>query len=99
MPAYWILANRIHRRIWQAIRNQLPTLAAVMRPIEIRSQIVDAEAADRSVSGVVIEMRSFNLRDFAPRRQLRRSNVAPTLSPIARYPDQPVISPSPESVH
>src|ERR1700733_2064077 len=52
--------------IGQAVRDRLPSFSAVMRAINVRMQIVDAETADGSVGRLLIEMRRGHLLYFVP---------------------------------
>ena len=81
------LADRIfahgvdHFVVGNAVDDLLPGLAAIVRAIDVRAQIVEPEAVDGGVRGLGIEMRRVKLRNFAPRRQVRRRDVVPVLPP------------------
>jgi len=95
-----ILANRVDGCvIRQTIGDALPGLAAIVRSINVGVRIVNSEAADGSISGSIIEVRSDELCDFAPRSQRRRSNVLPAGAAIPRDPEQAVIGASPNGVN
>ena len=67
--AHRIFAHRVDRPIRQAADDLLPGFAAVVRAVDVRLQIVEAEAVDGGVDGLVVEVRRVKLRDFAPRRE------------------------------
>ena len=85
--AHGILAYGIDGRVVrESARDQPPHLPSVVRAINVRAQIINAETADGSVCGFVVEMRSRKLRHFAPRRDLRRRDIFPVRAAIARDP-------------
>ena len=55
----------------------LPGAASVVRAEDVRTQIVKTESVHRHVNGLRIEVGGIHLRDFAPGRKFRRSDVAP----------------------
>src|ERR1700735_3923827 len=60
--------------IRETVSDQLPGLASIVRMVDIRMKVVDAEAAEGSEGGLLVEMRGCLLRHFAPRNQLRCSD-------------------------
>src|SRR5437764_5468451 len=66
-----------------------------MGAVNVRTEIVDAEAADRSIGGFVIEMRSAKLRDLAPGRDLGRRDVFPVGAAVSRNPEQAIVGARP----
>src|SRR5579872_22866 len=83
----------------QPAGDQLPSLAAVVGAIDVGAQVVDAEAADRRIGGLVVKMRRLQLRDLAPGRKLRRRHVAPVLAAVAGHPDKPVVRARPNGIY
>ena len=95
-----IFADGIDRRaLRQPVRDQPPGLPAVMGAVNVRTEIVDAEAADRSIGGFVIEMRSAKLRDLAPGRDLGRRDVFPVGAAVSRNPEQAIVGARPNGGH
>src|SRR5580700_8150700 len=94
-----ILANCIDRRIRQAVCDQLPGLATIVRSVDVGSEVVDPKAADRGIGRVLVKMRSLNLGYLAPRCQLWRRDIAPILPAIMRDPDPSVVCPCPEGIY
>src|SRR3984885_7229476 len=84
--------------IGQAVRDRLPSFSAVMRAINVRMQIVDAETADGSVGRLLIEMRRGHLRYFAPWADFRGSDVRPFFFSVASDPKSAAVGPSPQRV-
>jgi hypothetical protein len=84
--------------VGQAGDDLLPGLAAVVGAVDIRMQVVEAEAVDGSVGGCLIEMRGVQLGDFAPRSELGRRDVLPVLAAIARDLDQAIVGSGPDQV-
>ena len=69
--AHGIFADGVDGRIGQAADDLLPGVAAIVRAIDVRLQVVEADAVDGGVDGVVVEVRGVELRDLAPRRHGR----------------------------
>ena len=86
-----------HFVIGNAVGDLLPCLAAVVGAIDVRAQIVQAEAVDGGIDRLVIEMRGVELRYFAPRRKIGRRDVVPRLAAIASDVDQAVVGAGPQS--
>ena len=92
-----ILAHGVHRVVRQAVDGKLPRLAAVVRDVDVRPQIVEPKSVNRDEGGLVVEARRVDLRDLAPRRQRRRRDILPMCLPtVARDPDQPVVGSRPD---
>ena len=70
-----------------------------MRAIDVRLQIVQPQAVDGRIDGVVVEMRGVELRHLAPRRHARRRDVLPILAAVAGQVDQPIVGAGPDHVH
>src|ERR1700735_1110931 len=62
-------------------------------------KIVDAEAADGGVGGLVLEMRSRHLRYFAPRNKFRWSYVGPIFPAVQSDPEQAIVGSSPDGIY
>src|SRR5271168_1683402 len=62
-------------------------------------KIIDAEAADRSVSGLLVEVGGLDLRHFTPRSELGRGDVCPVFSAVASDPDPAIVGSRPKRVH
>src|SRR5262245_32637018 len=84
--------------VGNAVGDVFPGLAAVVRAIDVWSQIVQAKCVDRRVSSIVVEMRSVDQRDFGPRFQIGRRDISPGLTAVARDVDQAVIGSGPDSI-
>src|SRR5229473_2510937 len=94
--AYRIFADAIEEAAFgNAGGGALPGFAEVTRTVEIWFQVFEAVTVDRGVRGGSVEMRSFDVRDFAPGREFRRSDVAPGLAFVLRELDQPVVGAGP----
>ncbi len=92
-----IFAHRVHgTEVGQAARDQLPTLAAIVRAIDIWMRIVDAETTDRCVRSLFIKVRGRDLCNLAPRRELFGRDVGPIPSSIASRPDLAVVGAGPK---
>src|SRR5271170_3137443 len=61
-------------------------------------KIIDAEAADGSIRGLVVEMRGCHLGYFAPRNQLWRSDVRPIFPAVESDPEQTIVCAGPDRV-
>src|ERR1700687_5732006 len=62
-----ILADRIYYLVaGNPADDLLPAFPSIARPIDVRVQIVELEPVDGGVSGLVIEVRRFQLRHLAP---------------------------------
>src|SRR5258708_34068096 len=94
--AYRIFADAIEEAAFgNAGGGALPGFAEIARTVEIRLQVFEAMAVNRGVRGGSVEMRSFDVRDFAPGREFRRSDVAPGLAFVLRELDESVVSTGP----
>ena len=62
----------------------------------MRLHIVHAQAINRCVNRLVVEVRCVELRNLAPRRHRRGRHVLPRLAGIARDVDQPIVRPRPD---
>ena len=69
-----------------------------MRSIDIRTVVVDAEAAQGGVGGVFIEMRCGELGDLAPGREIFGRDVVPVFATVTRLPDEAIVGAGPERV-
>ena len=97
--AHGIFANGVDRGVVrQAAGDEPPGLTAVVRAVNVRTQIIDAEAANGGIGGFVVKMRSGKLRDFAPGRDLWRRDVFPIGAAIARDPKQTIVRARPDGV-
>src|SRR6266481_3465783 len=95
-----IFADRVHNFIRRnSIDDLRPAFSAIVRPIDVRMQIVELESVDRCVRGFVIEVRRLQLRDLAPRSQRGWCDVCPRFSAIAREVDYPVVGTRPDRVY
>ena len=65
--AHGIFADGVDGPIGQAADGLLPGLAAIVRAVDVRLEVVEAKAVDGGIDGVVIEVRGVELRDLAPR--------------------------------
>ncbi len=98
--AFRIFANRVYRCIvGKSVDNFLPALAAVMRAVDIRAEIIQAEPVYRSIGGGRIEVRRIHLSQFAPWRQVRRRNVLPILTAVVRNLHLIIVRPRPYHVY
>src|SRR5229473_5394 len=94
--AYRIFADAIEEAAFgNAGGGALPGFAEVTRTVEIRLRVFEAVTVDRGVRDGSVEMRRFDVRDFAPGREFRRSDVAPGLAFVLRELDQPVVGAGP----
>src|SRR5260370_6369284 len=83
-----ILADAVEEAAFgNAGGGALPGFAEVARAVEIRLQVFEAMPFDRGVRGGGVEMRSFDVRDLAPRCEFRRGDVAPSLAFVLRELD------------
>src|SRR5713226_2055282 len=62
--------------IGNSLGDFLPGSSKVARAVNVRAEIIEAERVDRRVSGGGVEMRRLDDGDFAPRLELRRSDIA-----------------------
>src|SRR5260370_2183626 len=94
--AYRIFADAIEEAAFgNAGGGALPGFAEVTRTVEIWFQVFEAVTVDRGVRGCPVATRSFDVRDFAPGREFRRSDVAPGLAFVLRELDESVVSAGP----
>ena len=62
-----ILAHRVDGpEVGKSSGDRVPGASAIVRAEEIRMLIVDPEPADRCVRGLLVKVRSRDLRDLAP---------------------------------
>src|SRR5581483_5464016 len=92
-----IFANDVHRDL-QAVCDELPAPAAVVRAVDVRFEIVEAMAIDGGVRRLRIEVRGLDDADLRPWRERGRRDVRPVRSLVARAPDQSIIGSGPEVV-
>ena len=69
--AHRIFADGVDGSIGQAADGLLPGGAAIVGAIDVRLQVVEAQAIDGGIHGVVIEVRGVELRHLAPGRHAR----------------------------
>ena len=94
--AFRIFANRVDGLIVrQSASDLLPRLAAIVRAIDIRTQVVETESIHRCICSRSVEMRSVNLRELAPWSQFGRRHVLPVLSAIACHLNHAIVGSSP----
>ena len=78
--------------------DRRPGLAAVVRPIDVRTQVVEPQRVDRRIRGERVEMARVDERHLRPRRLrlLGRGHVLPMQSAVRRHVDQPVVGARPD---
>ena len=94
-----IFAYRVDRaKVRQACGDQFPVLTSVMRAVDIRMKIVDAEAAHRGVSRT--GHRSETPRSESPcsTQSALGRDVGPILPAVMRDPKQAVIGARPQGI-
>src|SRR5437870_12477747 len=95
-----VLTNYIHwAAVAEAIHDLLPRFATVMGTINVLTLIVEPYPINRCVSRVRVESPGVHDRDLAPRRQSRRSCVAPVFAAVASHVNQSVVGSRPDHVH
>src|SRR5277367_795889 len=83
--AHRVFANHVDGRVVrQTVGDFRPRFAVIARAVNMRTQIVETETVDGGVRGGSIRVRSLDDGDFAPRRELRRRDVVPGFSTVAR---------------
>src|SRR5262245_60347514 len=96
---FWIFANCIYdlpRRY--SLHDLSPRFAAVVRREDVWTQIVDPQRVNCRISGVRVEMSSFNERNLLPRGSVRRRHIAPGFSTIGCEMNQTVVGAAPDPV-
>ncbi len=96
--ALGIFADRVDGFVGQSGYDLLPTLAAIVCAIDIRMEVVEAEAVHGSIDGCGVEVRGVELGELAPRSEFRRRNVLPVLAAIASYLDHAIVGSGPDQV-
>ncbi len=97
--ALGILAHGVHGLVrGDAVDDEFPCEPAVVRAIDVGPKIAQAQLVDRSVDGVVVEVRGVELRDFVPRLQIGRRDVLPVPAAIAREVDESIVRSGPDGV-
>ncbi len=94
-----ILANDVDdRAVGEPVRDQRPALPAVVRAVDVRPQVIQAERVHGGVRGACVEVRGVQHGDLAPRplRELGRRDVAPCLSAVARDLYESIIGSNPD---
>src|SRR5205085_11330711 len=86
-----ILAHDVDR-VWTAADRKpandlIPCPAAIVRPDDDRSLVVDAVTIDRGISCVRIEVRRLDDPDLRPGLNLRRSDIRPVRAVVVATPD------------
>ncbi len=93
-----VFADCIDGSIGQAANGFLPGGAAIVGAIDVGLEIVEAEAIDGGVDGVVIEVRGVELGHLAPGSDGGRGDVFPGLAAVAREVDEAIVGARPEDV-
>ena len=93
-----VFADGVDGSIGQAVDDLLPGGAAIVGAIDVGLEIVQAEAIDGGVDGVVVEVRGVELRHLAPGRHGGRRDVLPGLAAVAREVDQAIVGAGPDDV-
>src|ERR1041384_4166402 len=84
--------------IRQTLNDLYPRGAAVGRSEDVRLLIAEPDAVHGNVSRADIEMARVDLRDLAPRVNLRRRDVLPRFTAVTRDVDQAVVGSRPDRV-
>ena len=81
--ALGILAHHADRRAARdAIDDLRPRLAAIMRAVDVRVHVVEAQRVDRRVRGQRVEPAGIDDEHLHERRQLRRRDVRPVQAAV-----------------
>ena len=86
------------RAVGDAAHDLRPALAAVLGPVDVRTQIVEMERVDCGIGLVGVRVRRVHDRDLGPRHERGWRDIGPRLAPVARDLDQPVVRASPNGV-
>ena len=82
--AHRVLAHGVDEMaVGDAVDDELPALAAVMRAVNVGLAVVEAVPINRDVSGFGIEVRGLDDADLGPRRERFRGDILPTTAVIA----------------
>src|SRR5208283_1899232 len=63
--------------LWNSQRNAFPGFAKITSAVQIGIQVFESMAVNSGIRGTRIEMRSFDMGNFAPRTDFRRSKIGP----------------------
>src|SRR5260370_5284864 len=85
---------------WSIVRKPgndfLPSGAEVAGAVDVRLQVVEAEAIDGGVDSSRVEVRSLQNGNLAPGSKLRRSDILPGLSAVASELNQAIVCAGPQ---
>ncbi len=96
-PARRVLPHRVHHLVHRnALDRFLPRAATVARAVDVRPQVVEPEPVHGRVRGERVEVRGFEHRHLAPRRERGRRDVAPRPPAVVRHVDQAVVAADPD---
>ena len=91
-----ILPHGVHHLVGGDARDDFrPRDSAVLRAIHVRSEVIEPEAIYGGVRHERVEVRGFEQRDLAPRREARGCDVPPRLPAVVGHVNQPVVGPDP----
>src|SRR5512140_3525999 len=79
----------------QAIRDPLPSLAAIAGTIDVRLVVFETVAVYRGKGFIDVEVRRDEHHDLAPRRELGRRDVGPSFAVVVRLMNEAIVSSDP----
>src|SRR5205085_12237163 len=97
--AHGVFADDVDGVVGQAAHDLRPRPAAVVRAVDVRAQVVEAEAVDGGVGRLRVEVAGVDDGDLAPGSQRGRRDVSPRAPAVARDVDEAVVRAGPDGIY